>query len=835
MINLNRKQNINYSEHLPVSNFILDLRNNNLEKLALEKKNKKRRVKKNSISPNFLDGIDGYEDTYLQAKKVTKNLYGNLIKNKKIIKEKEKITFSSFYFLYSLEKYITNFLRNKHNIFDRELRGGEKKLKKIRYQFLIKNKNNLNKKEVLFNQVWQLKWYRSLFSFFLVLLFLIVPFKILAYLQVFNISILEDKIITHSKLAVDNLMGAGAAASKLDLGTAQNRFADAGANFLQASDDMAFINDTILSLASLSSDPKIKLAAESKKFLRVGMLSANLGQELSQALSGLSTSSDGNWIKILDDFSVHGHLALNDANLLKLELKKININNLPEDYRGRFTELAAKVDKLPDNLSLVVDNIDELKLFLGAGRDKRYLLIFQNNAEMRGAGGFLGSYALVDFREGKIRNLEVPGGGSYDTEAGLSEKIKAPEPLHLVNPQWHFWDANWWPDFPTTAKNLMWFYEKSDGPSVDGVISFTPSVVEKLLLVTGPIDLTKDYGLIITADNFWQQVELTAERDNLIKSNPEAVTHLPEGEKNKPKKIIGDLMAKILEVLPQKLDKNNLIKLLSISEDSLASKQIMFYFKDASLEKTIIDRNWGGAMSKAPFDYLMVTNTNIAGAKTDRVIKEEITHQVDVSYDGSIIDTVTVTRAHTAAKNTPLVGVRNVDWLRVYVPQGSELLFASGFSSPDLKYFEEPDPAWITNEFIAQTEDLAVTDSLSGTKIYQENGKTVFANWLMLDPGNSVTITLRYKLPFNLWQKEIKNDFYSRLNNWLNSSDNNLYPYSLSVQKQPGAEGENITTDLRLPSFAKLVWNSSDKNLNDLKNKWLLDRDQFYSILVSNR
>ena len=112
----------------------------------------------------------------------------------------------------------------------------------------------------------------------------------------------------------------------------------------------------------------------------------------------------------------------------------------------------------------------------------------------------------------------------------------------------------------------MWFYEKSGGPTVDGVISFTPSVIEKLLTVTGPIDMTKDYGLVITADNFWQQVELTAERDNIIKNNPAAVASLPAGEKNKPKKIIGDLMVKIMEGLPQKLDKDNLIKLLSISD-----------------------------------------------------------------------------------------------------------------------------------------------------------------------------------------------------------------------------------------------------------------------------
>jgi hypothetical protein len=205
-----------------------------------------------------------------------------------------------------------------------------------------------------------------------------------------------------------------------------------------------------------------------------------------------------------------------------------------------------------------------------------------------------------------------------------------------------------------------------------------------------------------------------------------------------------------------------------------------------------------------------------------------------VTLDGSIIDTVSVTRTHTAAKNEPLVGVRNVDWIRIYVPQGSQLISASGFVSPDAKYFEAPDSSWLDNEFVANTEGLATTEADSGTKVYQENNKTVFANWLMLDPGNTATVTLSYKLPFNIWQKENKTDFLSRLNNWLNPNHNNLYSYSLLVQKQPGAENETMSTDLTLPTSGQVVWNSNDIQ-NGLVNNFVLNRDQFYSVLLSNK
>lgn len=716
-----------------------------------------------------------------------------------------------------------------HDNFDLVLKKSEQELKSWRRQIFSNYlKSDQSKKETS-NSFWSSDYIKSLLAFLLVLIILIIPFKVLTALHVFNFRDLENTVLAKTKSAVSNLALAGSSVSELDINSAQNSFSSASNDFLQASEEMNKINDVLLQLASLSSDPKLKLAAESKHFLNAGWRVSRLGTELSQSLNGLTSNKEANWLQLLDNFLANGELALQDAEGLKSELKKIKVKNLPSEYQKQFLSLSEEIDGLPDNLRIMLKQAKRLRAFLGADSDKRYLLIFQNNSEMRGSGGFLGSYALVDFKQGKIKNLEVPGGGSYDTEAGMLDKIKAPEPLQLVNPRWYFWDANWWPDFPTTAKNLMWFYEKSDGPTVDGVISFTPSVIESLLEISGPIDLTKDYGVIITSENFWQEVQMITERDNIVKDNPQAVAHLPVGEKNKPKKIIGDLMAKMMEVLPQKLDKNNLIKFISSTDQNLAAKQIMFYFKDEDLQKAIAEYHFDGAISEAPQDYLMVVNTNIAGAKTDKVIKEEIFHETSVGYDGTMFDTVTIKRTHTALKNTPLVGVRNVNWLRVYVPLGSDLLAFSGVAVPDMKYFESPDASWLDNEFLASHEGLAITDERTGTKIYEENGKTVFANWTMLDPGETSTVVLRYRLPFNLWQVSSKNDFVSRFNNWLSADDNNFYPYSLLVQKQPGSTNESFQTSLIIPESYTKLWHSENNNSNDL----ILNKDKFFSDLIS--
>ncbi len=694
-------------------------------------------------------------------------------------------------------------------------------------------------------------WYRSIFSFVLVLLLIIIPLKLLSYFEFLNLGNLEQKIMGRSQLAFNNLLAATDAVTKMDFKTADSKFQEAGNNFLTAQEELNKINDSLLSLAALSNDPKLKLAAESKKFLQAGAIASSFGRNLVLATDSLFSGDKEDFSVVLDRFTYYGEAAVSDAKDLKKELDKINPANLPAGYQEKFSRVTKQVGLLADNLESFVSAGAKLKDILGATKDKRYLLVFQNNSELRASGGFLGSYALVDIRDGKIRNLEVPGGGSYDTEGGMNVRVVAPHPLWLVNPLWHFWDANWWPDWPTTAKNLMWFYEKSDGPTVDGVISVTPTVVEGLLKITGPIDLTKEYGLTIDANNFWETVQKIVEQKNLAKTNPEAIIGLPatssvltsnlplkqgldENGDNKPKKIIGDLMAKILETLPKKLNKGSLVSVLSLFEDSLAEKQVLFYFTDPNLENEVSKRNWAGEIKDTNRDYLLVVNTNIAGQKSDRKMTEKIEHTSVISPDGSIIDTLKITRTHTGIKNEPLTGVRNVDWLRIYVPRGSELLSADGFRIPDAKYFDEkPDPSWQEIPALAK-ENRALTEETSGTKVYEENNKTVFANWVMVDPGESVVINIKYRLAFNFFDSAPTTNWLTKFNAFLNPEQINLTPYSFMAQKQPGARPSEFTSQLSLPAEWSIFWRYPENLVGESgwEIKEQLNADKYWSVLI---
>ncbi len=712
-------------------------------------------------------------------------------------------------------------------------------------------KSTFKEKKFRSNRSGKNPWRHPLVLFALALILIILLFVGLSQWPVRSFSNWKARITGHSTLAVNNLIAATNFASQLNFKEADINFQRASANFLVASDSLNKINSNILFLASLSNNPKIKLVSESKKFITAGLLASSLGRNLMLASNSLFKVNSNNLPKILDNFLFYGQRAVNSAQELKQSMNQIDPTDLPVNYRPKFISLKNQVNLLADNLTSFVKVGEDLKKVLGLSRDKRYLLVFQNNAEMRASGGFIGSYALVDLRAGKIINLEVPAGGSYDTAGGMEVNVVAPRPLWLVNPLWHFWDANWWPDWPTTAKNLMWFYEKSGGPTVDGVIGVTPTVVQRLLKITGPINLQAQYGLTITADNFWSTVQNITEQKNLLKTPPRRIRGffvatsssqfslplhqgLGVNSAHKPKKIIGDLMAKIMEILPQKLTKHNLLTIINGFQQDLSEKQILFYFTNPSLENMALRHNWAGKVQNTSHDYLLVLNTNIAGQKSDRVISQKINETSEVEKDGTIIDTLQIMRTHHGIKNTPLTGVRNVDWLRVYVPLGSKLLSASGFRSPASKYLKKrPQANWQQSPLLAQ-ERAAHTDSRSGTKIYQETGKTVFANWSILDPGQTIVITLRYRLPFNFFQSSSNNAWLRKLLSWLNPSFTPPIAYSLMVQKQPGAVSSEFTSRLILPANWSIFWRYPQTLLgsNTWKIRDKLDADKYYVVLL---
>ena len=158
-------------------------------------------------------------------------------------------------------------------------------------------------------------------------------------------------------------------------------------------------------------------------------------------------------------------------------------------------------------------------------------------------------------------------------------------------------DANWWPDWPTSAEKIQWFYEHSGGASVDGVITLTPDVIEQMLAITGPIDMP-EYDTTITADNFYTITQQQAERKY--------------DDTRESKKFIADMTPRLLDTLFS-IDAETLLPVMQVVYDGLRQKDILVYFNDPYLQNEFSQRGWTGEIEHTSGDYLQVVDTNIGG------------------------------------------------------------------------------------------------------------------------------------------------------------------------------------------------------------------------------
>ena len=220
-----------------------------------------------------------------------------------------------------------------------------------------------------------------------------------------------------------------------------------------------------------------------------------------------------------------------------------------------------------------------------------------------------------------------------------------------------------------------------------------------------------------------------------------------------------------------------------------------------------------------------------AGGKTDKVIRETIQLFTRVSEGGRVINELEIKREHPGEKHQDFVGVRNVNWLRVYVPAGAKLISASGWRAPDQEFFDSPDPSWLLDKDIAANEAKAIVGD-NGTKIYTEKNKTVFANWTMTDPGQTTIIKIKYELPFKL-------DYSSPplpVNLWeefISPPERALVPYSLMLQKQPGSLGSIFSQQFIKPISMQLMSSYGDMETN--QHGWTINTelitDKFYAAI----
>lgn len=167
---------------------------------------------------------------------------------------------------------------------------------------------------------------------------------------------------------------------------------------------------------------------------------------------------------------------------------------------------------------------------LGGEEPREYLVLLQNNMELRPTGGFIGSFALVRFEKGRLVDSQIYD--VYSADGQLKGYVRPPEPIstYLGEESWFLRDSNWDPDFEVTARRAAWFLDKSMDRQVDGVVAVNLNLIAEVLNVIGPVDLI-DFGDQISTKNIFTKLQSEVEEDFFPGSRKKAhyLTDFSEG------------------------------------------------------------------------------------------------------------------------------------------------------------------------------------------------------------------------------------------------------------------------------------------------------------------
>jgi Protein of unknown function (DUF4012) len=470
-----------------------------------------------------------------------------------------------------------------------------------------------------------------------------------------------------------------------------------------------------------------------------------------------------------------------DLDLALLNLDKVEADGFLAPFKGQIDQAKSKLTEASNLLSEATLVSQLAPDFFGYPSQSTFLVLFENDTELRPTGGFLGTYGILQTLNGDV--VRFDSHDIYHMDEPMQAlhllSIMPPEPIKIyLNNTWYMRDSNWSPDWPTSAQQIVWFYNKENSllPAKDqinnfngpfnGVIAITPEFVTSLLDLTGPVTIN---GEEFTADNFTELLQYKVEQDYAAQNETSW----------QRKEIIGKILAEMKTKLFN-LDYSAWPAAFAKVEQAVKQKNILVYLPDQYREGVIENLGAGGEMKSASGDYLMLVDANLGAEKTDAVMQRKIDYVLTQKSDGLYAD-LKINYTNTGKADWRTTDYRS--YTRIYLPQGSQIESATGFSA-----------------------EL--------TKPYVELGKTVVAGLLQVRLGKSTTLEIDYKLPADLASQ------FSQGN------------YSLYAQKQPGNMVQSLKVDVRAQTAIKSYNPSAGAQMGGNEIIWnsALDTDKTFEV-----
>ncbi|MCP5098023.1 MAG: DUF4012 domain-containing protein [Chloroflexi bacterium] len=475
-------------------------------------------------------------------------------------------------------------------------------------------------------------------------------------------------------------------------------------------------------------------------------------------------------------------------SLNKVIVARANITNEAEQP-VRIQTLLAVADKW---LPIAQDGLKAaliLPEMMGIDGPRSYLIMAQNEDELRATGGFVTGGGLLVVDNGRIQSLDFQDSYLIDDIWSRGYELPPEGYYDIMGFELFLYrDSNYWPDFPTSAEAAMELYSYGqDYTALDGAIAIDQHFLEILLAGTGPINIP--------------ETEQVVDSSNVIKALQDSWSR-PENEEDaqawfaQRKSFLPTFATGFLTKIQSDFGSLDPVTMAESLVKAIETKRLQIYMRDPAVGAVFDELGWDGRLENPMGqDYWMLVDTNLGFNKVNLYVTREMEYHIMLDEQGGGLATLKTIYTHAGNKTvescvqqvptyeapTYLAVADACFWnfLRLYTPKGSQLIDATRYTIPaDATFRVESwdQPAYTTPE---------LTDW------------TTFANFMFIEQNSSHQTEMSYSLPSTI----------------VTTLTDGRQQYHLHIAKQAGTLSYPVKIIITLPQNAELIMSSHDQTV----------------------
>jgi len=435
-------------------------------------------------------------------------------------------------------------------------------------------------------------------------------------------------------------------------------------------------------------------------------------------------------------------------------LSQIDASRYPEEIKGYQikSNLTKAQELISQTYTLIKDGkplLGKISWLLGKDSPRKYLMIFQNDGELRPSGGFWTAYTTLSIDNGKV--ISGTASNIYDLDDAIGKLGTAPRLIssyHIDVPYLYLRDSNLSPDFPTDAQIFLEQYTKAKGGEFDAVVAIDTQLLVDMVGVLGKLD-TRVGTFTTQPDDRCDGCPQIIYEMQYISGRPR--DYLETNRKDFMNPLMSALLSNVMGS-----EKSKMGELMAAFFKNINQKHIMVYFPDEAMQDIGNLANITGKIIDIDnsTDYLHLNDANFASAKSNIFITQEIDHNITIK-NGSATHKISVTYINpTAGSNCNLERTDGLclnasvyrDLFRFYTPIGSKLIKMTGSEIETVQYEELNKQVF--EGFYGNKFGLNPKSNLK-TSIEYTSGATIGSTYTLMLQKQPGTKAVEYNLTIN--------------------------------------------------------------------------------------